>query len=100
MSPRTGRPTKDRKVDRMEIRLTQDESEDLEKLAEKCGMYKSDVLKSGMRLVELQKINPQFEELSNCLVIRELMKKEKLNDEDRQQILGYIEFLKKRYTQK
>lgn len=97
MSPRTGRPTENPKIERVEIRLTKGENKRLEELAKKCGMSKSDVLKCGIQLVELQKNNSEFEELSNCLIIRELQKNTPLDDADRHQILNYLDFLRRKY---
>lgn len=97
MSPRTGRPTENPKVHRLEIRLTSHENERLEKMASQIGTSKTDILMRGLQLVELQKANSDFEELSNCLIIRELQNKQSLSEDDVKQILNYIGFLRKRY---
>lgn len=84
------------KKNRLEIRLTDSENRLLEGLSGKIGTSKTDVIQRGVRLVQLQKENREFEDLANCLIIRELSKKE-LSDEDKASILNYIEILAKKY---
>lgn len=98
MSPRTGRPTDNPKRQRLEIRLSEHESECLEKLALEIGTSKTDILMRGLQLVELQRCNREFEDLSNCLIIRELQNKDSLSEDDKEHILNYIKFLSKKYV--
>lgn len=97
MSPRTGRPTDNPKNQRLEIRLSESESERLKVISESMGTNKTNILMMGLQLVELQKENPEFRDLSNCLIIRELQKDGSLSHEDKNQIRNYIGFLEKRY---
>lgn len=97
MSPRTGRPTNSPKQHRIEIRLTEYENSRLETISKKIGTTKTDILMRGLQLVELQEENSDFKELSNCLIIRELLNKKELTSEDISQILNYIGYLQKRY---
>lgn len=50
--PRTGRPTANKKTIRLEIRLTPDEAEVLQKCAEILGMSKTAVINKGIALVK------------------------------------------------
>lgn len=84
------------KNQRIEIRLTSDESDLLELLAGRIGTTKADVIIRGIRLVELQKKNKEFEELSNCLIVREL-NVNKQSYEDRKTIISYAEKLIEKY---
>lgn len=52
MSPRTGRPTANKKSKRLEIRLTPDEAHDLEECAERLQISKTEVLNKGVQLVK------------------------------------------------
>lgn len=52
MSPRTGRPTANKKTERLEIRLTPDELELMEECAKNLGMSKTDVINKGIKLVK------------------------------------------------
>lgn len=53
MSPRTGRPKSDNpKSDRLEIRMTKEESERLIKCSKELGISRTDVLMKGLSLVE------------------------------------------------
>lgn len=54
LSPRTGRPTSDKKTERLEIRMTPDESRRLKDCAQKLGVTKTDVLNMGLSLVEAE----------------------------------------------
>lgn len=100
MTPRTGRPTENPRIHRLEIRLSKYQNESLEKIASEIGTSKTDILMRGLQLVELQRENSEFEELSNCLLIRELQNHHPLTDDDVKQILNYIGYLKKRYEKK
>lgn len=97
MSP-AGRPrSKNPKNARLEIRLTEYADKELEAMAKRMQMSKTAILLQGLRLVELQQKNPEFHDLSDCLVIREIEKKEPLDATDKRSILLYLELLKKRY---
>lgn len=50
--PRTGRPTANKKTIRLEIRLTPDEAEVLQKCADILGMSKTAVINKGIALVK------------------------------------------------
>ena len=52
MSPRTGRPTANKKTKRLEIRLTPNEAQDLEECAERLQISKTEVLNKGVKLVK------------------------------------------------
>ncbi len=52
MSPRTGRPTSNKKTERLEIRLAPNEAKLLEECAEKMGTSKTDIIMKGIRLVK------------------------------------------------
>lgn len=52
MSPRTGRPTSNKKTERLEIRLAPNEAALLEECAEKMGATKTDVIMEGVKLVK------------------------------------------------
>ncbi len=54
MSPKTGRPTSNKKTERLEIRLTPDESQLLTECAEKLGLTKTAVINQGIRLVKAE----------------------------------------------
>ncbi len=54
MSPRTGRPTSNKKTERLEIRLTPDEAQDLKYCAEKLETSKTAVINQGVQLVKKQ----------------------------------------------
>lgn len=97
MSPRTGRPTENPRVHRLEIRLSAYQNDSLEKIAKQIGTSKTDILMRGLQLVELQRANRDFEDLSNCLIIRELQNQNPLSEDDITQIMNYIGFLQKRY---
>mgnify|MGYP004515047053 CR=1 FL=1 len=97
MSPRTGRPTENPKMQRLEIRLTNEENERIQTLVEHFGTNKTEVLMRGLVLVELQVENKDFQELSNALIIRELQNKSDLSREDKEKILHYLELLAKKY---
>lgn len=52
MSPKTGRPTTNKKTERLEIRLTPDELEVMEECAKILKMSKTDVINKGIKLVK------------------------------------------------
>ncbi|WP_298731610.1 hypothetical protein [uncultured Subdoligranulum sp.] len=52
MSPRTGRPTQNKKTERLEIRLTPEEAQRLEKCAQKMQASKTEVINEGVKLLE------------------------------------------------
>lgn len=52
MSPRTGRPTANKKTERLEIRMTPKEAEELQYCADKMNMSKTDVINYGITLVK------------------------------------------------
>lgn len=54
MSPRTGRPTSNKKTERLEIRLTPDEARDLQECAEQLHMSKTEVINKGVKLVKAE----------------------------------------------
>ncbi len=64
MSPRTGRPTGNKKTERLEIRMTPDEARLLQECAEELGLTKTEVLMKGIQLVKMM-LDGREEELSN-----------------------------------
>ncbi len=52
MSPRTGRPTVNKKTKRLEIRLTPDELDLLEECSKVLNVSKTDVINEGVRMVK------------------------------------------------
>ena len=54
MSPRTGRPTANKKTERLEIRLTPQEAEKLQYCADKMSVSKTDVINRGTDLVQAE----------------------------------------------
>ena len=52
MSPRTGRPTKNKKTERFEVRMTPDEMIDLQYCADKLQISKTDVIRKGVQLIK------------------------------------------------
>ena len=52
VSPRTGRPTKNPKNVRFEIRMTQEQSNMLEECAKKLKTSKTEVINKGVQLVK------------------------------------------------
>lgn len=54
MSPRTGRPTANKKTERLEIRLTQQEAEKLQYCADALKISKTDVINQGIDLVKAE----------------------------------------------
>lgn len=54
MSPRTGRPTSNKKTERLEIRMTPDEAQLLQECADKLEVSKTEVIVKGIRLVKAE----------------------------------------------
>lgn len=54
MSPRTGRPTCNKKTERLEIRLTPQEAQDLQECAERLCKSKTEVINMGVRLIKTE----------------------------------------------
>lgn len=54
MSPRTGRPTNNKKTERLEIRLTEQEADTLKECAERLGASKTEVINKGILLVKAE----------------------------------------------
>lgn len=54
MSPRTGRPTSNKKTERLEIRLAPNEVEDIQYCADKLGISKTAVINKGVQLVKAE----------------------------------------------
>ena len=52
MSPRTGRPTVNKKTKRLEIRLTPEEFELLDECSKILAINKTNVINKGVRLVK------------------------------------------------
>ena len=54
MSPRTGRPTSNKKTERLEIRLTPEEAQDLQECADRLNVSKTEVIIKGVQLVKAE----------------------------------------------
>ncbi len=54
MSPRTGRPTSNKKTERLEIRLTPDELKNLKDCSERMQASKTEVINKGIQLVKAE----------------------------------------------
>ena len=54
MSPRTGRPTSNKKTERLEIRLTPEEVQDLQECADRLNVSKTEVINKGVQLVKAE----------------------------------------------
>ena len=54
MSPRTGRPTSNKKTERLEIRLAPDELALMQECADRLGTSKTEVVLKGVRLVKAE----------------------------------------------
>lgn len=52
MSPRTGRPTNNKKTERLEIRLTTDEMQELQECANELNTTRTGVILKGIKLVK------------------------------------------------
>ena len=54
MSPRTGRPTANKKTVRLEIRLTPQEAKLLQECSERLSMNRTEVINRGIALVKAE----------------------------------------------
>ena len=54
MSPRTGRPTSNKKTERLEIRLAPDELALMQECADRAETTKTEIVKWGVRLVKAE----------------------------------------------
>lgn len=54
MSPRTGRPTTNKKTERLEIRLTPDELKLMEECSKSLNVSKTEVINKGVKLVKAE----------------------------------------------
>lgn len=54
MSPRTGRPTSNKKTERLEIRLTPEEAQDLQECADRLNVSKTEAINKGVQLVKAE----------------------------------------------
>ena len=54
MSPRTGRPTSNKKTERLEIRLTPEEAQNLQECADRLNVSKTEVINKGVQLVKAE----------------------------------------------
>ena len=54
MSPRTGRPTTNKKTERLEIRLAPDELELMEECSKILNVSKTEVINKGVKLVKAE----------------------------------------------
>ena len=54
MSPRTGRPTSNKKTERLEISLTPEEAHDLQECADRLEISKTEVINKGVQLVKAE----------------------------------------------
>ena len=54
MSPKTGRPTSNKKTERFEVRMTPDEAQLLQECAERLEVSRTDVINKGVRLVKAE----------------------------------------------
>ena len=54
MSPRTGRPTTNKKAERLEIRLAPDELELMEECSKILNVSKTEVINKGVKLVKAE----------------------------------------------
>lgn len=54
MSPRTGRPTSNKKTERLEIRLAPNEAATLQECAERLHVSKTEVINRGVQLVKAE----------------------------------------------
>ena len=54
MSPRTGRPTSNKKTERLEIRMGPDAAQLLQECAEELKVSKTEVIVKGIRLVKAE----------------------------------------------
>ena len=54
MSPRTGRPTSNKKTERLEIRLAPNELTLMQECADRLGTTKTEVINRGVHLVKAE----------------------------------------------
>ena len=54
MSPRTGRPTSNKKTERLEIRLAPNELTLMQECADRLGTTKTEVINRGVQLVKAE----------------------------------------------
>ncbi len=54
MSPKTGRPTTNKKTERLEIRLAPDELELMEECSKILNVSKTEVINKGVKLVKAE----------------------------------------------
>lgn len=54
MSAKLGRPTSNKKTERLEIRLTPEEARNLEECAERLNVSKTEVINRGVRLIKAE----------------------------------------------
>lgn len=54
MSPRTGRPTSNKKTERLELRLAPDELALMQECADRLGTTKSQVILKGVQLLKAE----------------------------------------------
>ena len=54
MSPRTGRPTSNKKTERLELRLAPDELALMQECADRLGTSKSQVILKGVQLLNAE----------------------------------------------
>lgn len=54
MAPRTGRPTSNKKTERLEIRLAPNELALMQECADRLGITKTDVINRGVKLVKAE----------------------------------------------
>lgn len=54
MSPRTGRPTSNKKTERLEIRLAPNELALMQECADKLGTTKTDAINRGIQLLKAE----------------------------------------------
>lgn len=54
MSPRTGRPTSNKRTERLEIRMAPDEAQLLQECADELQVSKTEVIVKGIRLVKAE----------------------------------------------
>ena len=54
MSPKTGRPTSNKRTKRLEIRMAPDEAQLLQECADELQVSKTEVIVKGIRLVQAE----------------------------------------------
>lgn len=54
MSPRTGRPTDNPKTERLEIRLTKQQAQDIEECAEELKVNRTEAIIKGIELLKAE----------------------------------------------